>query len=249
MANAATPKGRVEPRTITSAFLKMDRQIAVYTPAGYRADGPPTSLLVIFDGDTYLDPDVALPTTLDNLIAASKIPPTTAVFVSTGGSRRLQDLIANDTFGDFVAKELVPWVRSSYKVSTDPARTAVGGFSAGGLAGAYVGLRHSDVFGNVFSQSGAFWWEPKMGITGDPDLDAIPEANGIAAMYAESRKLALKFYLDAGTFEIGNIGSFGILEANRHLRDVLKARGYPSRFSSSSGSTMVSAGAAQSPTR
>jgi enterochelin esterase family protein len=106
----------------------------------------------------------------------------------------------------------------------------VGGFSAGGLAGAYVGLRHSDVFGNVFSQSGAFWWEPKMGITGDPDLDAIPEANGIAAMYAESRKLALKFYLDAGTFEIGNVGSFGILEANRHLRDVLKAKGYPVTF-------------------
>jgi enterochelin esterase family protein len=225
-----TPKGRVEARMIASAILKMDRQFSVYTPAGSRAGGPPASLLVLFDGETYLDPAEAVPTTLDNLIAASKIPPTAAVFVSTGGSRRLEDLVASERFADFVAKELVPWVRANYNVTRDPVRTAVGGFSAGGLAGAYIGLRHSAVFGNVLSQSGAFWWEPKMGITGDPDLDAIPEANGIAAMFAESRKLPLRFYLDAGTFEIGNVGSFGILEANRHLRDVLKAKGYPVTF-------------------
>lgn len=228
VAKPGVPQGRLESRTIASGILKMDRALNVYTPSGYRVGGPPTSLLVLFDGDAYLD--MAAPVTFDNLIAASKIPPTTVVFVATGGAWRLQDLVANDPFADFVAKELVPWVRQNYSVTRDPSRTAVGGYSAGGLAAAYVGRRHSAVFGNVLSQSGAFWWEPKMGVTGDPELDAIPEANGIARLYAETSKLPLKFYLDAGTFEIGNVGSFGILEANRHLRDVLRAKGYSVAF-------------------
>jgi hypothetical protein len=43
----------------------------------------------------------------------------------------------------------------------------------------------------------------------------------------ESRKLPLRFYLEAGLFEndiSGNGG--GILENTRHLRDVLRAKGY-----------------------
>src|SRR5262249_51832233 len=141
-----TGQGRVETRTITSAIQRMDRQVSIYQPPGHRPGGASTALLVLFDGETYLDRDLATTTTLDNLIAAGKIPPTTAVFVPTGGARRLQDLVASDEFADFVSKELVPFVTANYNVSRDPARAVVGGFSAGGLAGAYVGLRHPEVF-------------------------------------------------------------------------------------------------------
>ncbi len=62
-----------------------------------------------------------MPTTLDNLIATSKIPSTVAVPVNTSGDRRLNDLIPNPQFADFMAKELIPWVRSHYHVTNDPA--------------------------------------------------------------------------------------------------------------------------------
>lgn len=45
--------------------------------------------------------------------------------------------------------------------------------------------------------------------------------------FLASRKLPLRFYLAAGTFEVDNEGGGGgILEATYQLRDVLLAKGY-----------------------
>jgi enterochelin esterase family protein len=45
--------------------------------------------------------------------------------------------------------------------------------------------------------------------------------------FLASPTLPVKFYLDAGTFEMDSAGEGGdILEASRHLRDVLRAKGY-----------------------
>ena len=45
--------------------------------------------------------------------------------------------------------------------------------------------------------------------------------------FLASPKLPLRFYLTAGTFEIDRDGSgSNILEGTRHLRDVLRAKGY-----------------------
>jgi len=161
--------------------------------------------------------------TLDNLIAASKIPPTVTVLLPNLPSRRLDDLLPNPEFGDFVAKELVPWVRSHYNVAKDSSRTTVGGYSAGGVASAFMGLRHPEVFGNVISQSGAFWWAPDH----YPIPDSTTEPNWMAKQFVISPKLPLRFYLEAGTFETDRDGNGGqILEPTRHLRDVLLAKGY-----------------------
>jgi len=40
------------------------------------------------------------------------------------------------------------------------------------------------------------------------------------------RTLPVRFFLGAGLFESGRGGQPGILETNRHLRDVLRAKGY-----------------------
>jgi enterochelin esterase-like enzyme len=236
-------EGRVEKQTIKSAMQKIDRPISVYTPANYKADGPPNALLILFDGEDLPDsPDPV--TTLNNLIAASKIPPTVAVFVENVPRRRLVDLVANAEFADFMAMELLPWVRSHYNVTKDPKQTVVTGNSAGGLAAAYVALRHSEVFGNVLSRSGAFWWSfehnggvcgprcPESGGTGgENSRDATTEGNFMVKQFLASPKLPLRFYLAAGTFEIDREGGGGgILESTRHLRDVLLAKGYDVRY-------------------
>jgi enterochelin esterase family protein len=130
-------EGRVEKQTIKSAIQKIDRPFSVYTPANYKADGPPNALLILFDGEDLRDNPYPL-TTLNNLIAAGRIPPTVAVFVENVPRRRLVDLVASDEFADFMAKELVPWIRSHYNVTRDAKKTAVTGNSAGGLASVYL---------------------------------------------------------------------------------------------------------------
>jgi enterochelin esterase family protein len=233
-----TPEGRVEKQTIKSTIQKIDRPISVYTPANYKADGPPNALLILFDGED-LEDDPYAPTTLNNLIAAAKIPPTVAVFVENVSRRRLVDLVANVEFADFMAKELVPWVRAHYNVTKDPKQTVLTGYSAGGLASTYVAMRHPEVFGNVLSLSGAFWWsfEHNGGVCGSrcPDSagrgsesakDATTEGNFLVKEFLARPKLPLRFYLAAGTFEIDlEAGGGNILEATRHLRDVLRAKG------------------------
>jgi enterochelin esterase family protein len=221
-----TPEGKVETQQIKSEIQKLERSISVYTPPGYQPNGPPNPLLVLFDGPDYLDDGTAMPTTMNNLIAASKIPPTVAVLVSNVAGRRLKDLVANPEFADFMAKELLPWVRAHYNVTKDPAQTVVGGFSAGGLAATYMGLRYPDVFGNVLSQSGAVWWSPEHDLDNLHDRDTTSESNWMAKQFVASPKLAVKFYIEAGTFEADTTGrGSDILEASRQLRDVLLAKG------------------------
>jgi enterochelin esterase family protein len=225
---AGTAEGGIDEHTIKSEIQKLERGVAVYTPPGYTSDARPNALLFLFDGDDYPSPSLAMPTTLNNLIAASKIPATVVVLVKNVSGRRLKDLVPNPEFADFMAKELLPWVRARYKVTNDPRQTVVGGFSAGGLAAAYMGLRYPEVFGNVLSQSGAFWWAPDHFLDTE---DATTEPNWMAKQFIASPKLPLRFYLDAGTFELDKSGKGGdILEATRHLRDVLLAKGYEVRY-------------------
>ena len=232
-------EGRVEKQTIKSAIQTIDRPFSVYLPAHYKADGPPNALLVLFDGEDLTDDPYQL-TTLNNLIAAAKIPSTVAVFVENVSRRRLVDLVENPEFADFMAKELVPWIRSRYNVTRDPKQTVLTGYSAGGLASLYVALRHPEVFGNVLSNSGAVWWSfdhpggvcgprcPESGGTGgDNSRDSTTEGNFLVKEFLASPKLSLRFYLAVGAFEFDHRGGGGdILEGTRHLRDVLLAKGY-----------------------
>jgi enterochelin esterase-like enzyme len=243
VAKPGIAEGRLEKQSIKSAIQKVDRPFTVYTPANYRADGPPNALVILFDGEDLEDDPYAV-TTLNNLIAASRIQSTVAVFVENVPRRRLVDLVANAEFADFLAKELVPWVRSHYNVTKDPKQTVVTGYSAGGLASTYVALRHSEVFGNVLSLSGAFWWSfehnggvcgsrcPESGGRGgDNSKDATTEGNFLVKEFLASPKLPLRLYLAVGTFEIDTEGGGGaILETTRHLRDVLLAKGYQVQY-------------------
>lgn len=248
ISKPGTPAGRIEKQTIKSKIQKVERDLTIYTPAGYKSDGPPNALLVLFDGEDILSADFQGQTTLDNLIAAQKILPTVVVMVHNVPRRRLVDLVANSEFGDFVATELVPWVRTHYRVTNKSARTVVSGWSAGGIAAAYLGLRHSKVFGNVLIQSGAFWWSPEHnggvcaskcpesgGRRPDPDSrDSRTEGNWITKQFVTSPRLPVRFYLEAGTFEADQDGTGGnILETTRALRDVLMAKGYEVHYQQS----------------
>ena len=149
MKNPNAPAGTVsDAQTISSKLLMKDRRVWVYMPPGYRRNGSPSDLIVLFDGRMYIDRLLA-PITLDNLIAAKRIAPTVAVFIENPFSVRNEELFWNPTYADFVAAELMPWIRTNFNVTKDSRRVVIGGASAGGAGATYAALRHSEVFGNV----------------------------------------------------------------------------------------------------
>lgn len=232
--------GLIAKDSIHSARQNVNRALTIYTPAGYTSRGKPYPLLVLFDGDEYLDPDWAGLNTWDNLIAAGKIQPMIVVMVDNLPGRRLFDLVANPTFGNFMASELVPWVWSHYNVSHKPSETVIGGASAGGFGATYLGLAHPEVFGKVLSMSGAFWWSPEhnggicAGACSDPqgkpavsDRSVATEPNWMAQLALKQPPSRTEFFLATGTFEFDAVGSSGgILEETRHLRDILRAKNH-----------------------
>ncbi len=208
-------KGVIEPHHIHSAILRNERRAWVYTPPGYRSDAEPYGLLLLFDGGAYRE-FIPTPTILDNLLAEGMLPPMVAVLLDSPPHSRNHELACHPPFVDFLVQELVPWLHKHYNVTTDPQKTIVGGSSAGGLAAAYVGLHASAIFGKVLSQSGSFWW--------DWDTEEKIAQQWLTHEFAISPKQPLHFYIDVGRLE--RIAGYDLLMVNRHLRDVLLAKGY-----------------------
>lgn len=203
---AALTHGNLEEHVFQS------RKVWIYTPPGY-ASSAKNHLLVLFDGDSYRS-EIPAPAILDELITRHAIPPTVAVLVDTS-ENRIRDLDHNKEFADFVAKELVPWVRSKWRVDDDPKHAVIGGYSAGGLGAAYVAFEHSEVFGNVLSQSGAFWRHNE----------------GMTAAVTKSAKRPVRFYLDIGALETHKTaGGPVFIETVQRLRDALEKKGYAVQY-------------------
>ena len=234
------PAGQIEKRRFKSGLLKNEREIAVYLPPGYSREAKPYPLLLLFDEVAYLgDPKqivlVPTPTILNNLIAEQRIPPMVALLVGNVPGQRDRELPCNPVFSDFLSSELLPWAHGLYNFAADPRQTVVGGSSAGGLAAACAGLWHSETFGNVLSQSGAFHWLPPKGDQA-PNSGTDSEPNWVARQFIASPKLPLRFYLDAGSeeFDVSGDGR-SILVTSRTLRDVLLAKGYEVHFQEFAG--------------
>jgi enterochelin esterase-like enzyme len=223
-------RGVVEEHRFRSARLGNERAVWLYTPPQPAPAGEPYRLVVLFDGETYSS-TIPTPTILDNLLAAGRIAPLVAVLVGCiDWATRWREFGCHEPFVDFLGTKLLPWVRQRVPVTTDPRRTIVGGLSGGGTAAAFAALRRPDLFGNVLAQSGAFWWSSE-----DPEM--------LARQFARAAPAPLRFYLEAGRME--NVppvtrGGPSLLVANRHLRDVLEAKGYEVHYREHSGGHDVS---------
>ncbi len=212
-------KGEVTVTAIHSESLKDEKKIWVYTPAGFRKSGDRYPLLVVFDGDRNV---LWIPKILDVLIAQGRIPPVIAVMTDESvPSERRNELPCNPQFADFLAKELVPWARRNYYATTQAERTLVAGSSFGGLASVFAGVKHPEVFGNVISLSGSFWWKP----------DGDKESEWLTKLVHATPKLPLRFYLEVGLMESYSMQ----IETNRRMRDALAAKGYPVGYSEYDG--------------
>ena len=209
-ARADVARGALQEHRLHSQVLGNERSVWIYRPANVR----PKALLVLFDAHAYRD-DVPTPRILDNLLADGLIEPTALVLVGNASvDARATELPPNPAFARFLDEELMPWVQDQGLVL--PAdHTVIAGSSYGGLASAYAGLMHPQWFGNVLSLSGSYWWAPQTHMPG-----------WMMRAYASAPPKPVRFYLDAGRYESARGGQDGILETNRHLGDVLRAKGY-----------------------
>jgi enterochelin esterase-like enzyme len=125
-------------------------------PAGLE---PPYRVIYVTDGQQYSDPlQGNLPTVLDNLHADGAIGATMAVFIDprdpdTGENRRRPELVLHQPFQDFIDKELIPLVDSTYQTIDTPEGRAIMGTSLGGLNATYtlMTLKHRFAFAGAHS--------------------------------------------------------------------------------------------------
>jgi enterochelin esterase family protein len=207
-ARPRIPTGRIDELRVKGPRPSDDRRLWLYIPAG----DPPTALLVLFDGWTYRHV-IPTPTVLDNLAAERRIPPVAALMVDNPDRGR--ELGCDSGFTDYVADELVPLAHRAIGTAVPADRTIVGGSSAGGVASVFAAVRRPDVFGNVLSQSGAFWSK------GPSD-----RYEWLTSEVASTLTRPFRAYLDVGVLEGRQFTDAPTqVEANRRMQAALRARG------------------------
>lgn len=209
-------RGTLHEHTICSTILQEERKFSVYTPWGYDEKSQPYGVLVLNDGFEYINLLQAL-NVLDNLMGSGKIPKVVTVFIESTKDRA-ENLKCNDNFTDFIGREMIPCVKEKYNISTNPQKNVVGGYSLGGLAASYAGLRLNDIFGNVISQSGSYWYK-RYGYDNDDIL-------WINNLFNEKGKLPLKFYINVGAIE----PQISMKDTNISFKNNLLSHGYDVKF-------------------
>jgi enterochelin esterase family protein len=175
------PRGTLHPSESFRSF-NLGHEVAyrVYTPAGYDTLGALPSIYVT-DGHEYAaDHMGSMVIVLDNLIADGRIEPAVAVFIDPRdlenpyNNRRTTHYVANPSFVNYVADELIPAIDQKYKSDSTAQRRAILGTSLGGSNAAYFGATMPDLFGNVAIQSPAFGgWSEVYDSYRDPSLSTL----------------------------------------------------------------------------
>jgi predicted alpha/beta superfamily hydrolase len=204
-------------RDFGSKFLTKSREIIVWLPPGYNAE-PARRYPVLYmqdGGDVFVGmriDEIAKP-----LIASQEIEPLIIVMISIAGTMddRMDEYTPTrnasgkggkaDLYGRMLVEELKPFIDSEYRTRTDATNTGLGGFSLGGLASIYLGLKYPTVFGKLAVMSPSVWWDNKLIVRNVKALTSKP---------------AMRIWLDIGTDE----GPTQVGDA-KALRDALVKKG------------------------
>jgi enterochelin esterase-like enzyme len=167
-AKPGVPAGTIVPFQMKSADSKLypglngpfTRNVAVYVPKQYVA-GTPAPFIVAHDGKNWVP---RLSATLDNLIAARKLPVMIAIMVDNGGGdskgseRGLEYDTVSGKFAEFIETEVLPRVEAEAKVTLtkDPEGRATLGGSSGGSAAFAMGWFRPDLFRRILTYSGTY---------------------------------------------------------------------------------------------
>lgn len=219
-------RGRVEHHTFSGSRLPGNRNVAVYTPAGYVEDAS-YPLVVFLDGEMGLKCG-RTHEVLDEAIARGDLPPLVAVFWSNLTiSSRTHEMKCNPELPAVLADELVPWLRGIYAFSGDASDVVIAGMSLGGLASAFTVLTRSDVFGAAFACSPSLHYLP-------PELpEEGPEIHGgwLTGEFTSRPPAPVKIFIGVGSLEdsslpFARMNGQSMRDLARTFNEALTAHGY-----------------------
>ena len=196
-------------------------RLALHAPGGRDGGGAPPPL-VLFDGKQYVD-WMAVPTTLATY--RGWLPPVVAVFV---GLAAPWTPVAPGNSGACARSSIphrgvLPWARARARATADPARTVVGGPSLGGLAHVRRApparrVRQRPLAVRRLQLAARRRARPRLGVATPRVRADAPAARALLARPGGVEKVpGLGLHPDAD--------GLTLLDANRRLRDALRAKG------------------------
>jgi predicted alpha/beta superfamily hydrolase len=217
-------------RAFPSKILGNRRDVLVYLPPNYRRFSLRRyPVLYLHDGQNVFDAATSfagvewgVDETAQRLIHRKLIEPLIIVAVANIGEERVHEYAPTPgviepkdhpkrrsrglahIYGQFLIRELKPFIDKKYRTMSDAEFTGLGGSSLGGLATLAIGILYSEVFRRLIVMSPSIWW----------DDYAIFRLVGIVG-----EKPPLKIWLDTGTNEPG-------WEHTRNLCDYLIDKGW-----------------------
>jgi endo-1,4-beta-xylanase len=147
----------VTHHTFSSASMKREVGYCLYLPPGYEKDTPRRYPVIYHlhgaGGNETRSVYSAL--VLHEGILAGKLPEMIMVFPNGGRATMYQD----SSDGRFMAetmmiKELIPHIDATYRTIDERKARCIEGFSMGGRGSTHLAMRHPDLFGSLFNQSG-----------------------------------------------------------------------------------------------
>ncbi|MEO8612988.1 MAG: alpha/beta hydrolase-fold protein [Chloroflexota bacterium] len=197
---------------IDSTSMGYSINYRVYQPVNYsELDNLP--VIYATDGQDYANDAMgSMVIVLDNLIAEGLIEPVMMVFIDPRDpedstiNRREGEFLINPLYGDFLATELVPLIDELYDTNPTPEARVMLGVSFGGVNAAYVGLKHSDVFGWLAINSPTFSVSPV-----------------IFKQFQETDRLPLNIFMTTGC-------PWDTCDDAQRMRDILEEKEYPLHY-------------------
>jgi len=175
--HGGTVNGDLRLHEFTSHVFGNTRLLRVLVPDGY--DDPVNRhrlypVLYLNDGQSLFDSATSsskvewqVDETVRRLVREGRIPPIIVVGIDNGGAQRAAEYLPyphwvdaklaveprGKQYPDFLLGEVMPFIDSHYRTIHDPAYTALGGSSLGGLVSLYTVVAHPGRFGGVLIES------------------------------------------------------------------------------------------------
>ncbi|CAN5468330.1 hypothetical protein BH11BAC2_BH11BAC2_23240 [soil metagenome] len=211
-----------------SAGLKHTVNLEILLPPWY-AETPQFSFPVLYLNDGQNMRELKLKESLLDAYLRNQIPP--MIVVGIYASNRMQEYgIAGvpdfkkrgakaDKYSRFVVNELLPLISKNFRISQEPAHTAIAGFSLGGLSAFDIAWNYPHIFGGAGIFSGSFWWRSKGYTQGyDNERDRIMHK----LIRGTDSKSNQRFWFQCGTNdELADRNNNGVIDSIEDTLDLI----------------------------
>lgn len=219
----AVPHGEVRIVMYESKALGVTRFLWIYTPPGYDESRVKYPVLYLLHGNGEAQNGWVMNgranIILDNLIAEGKARPMLVVMpqghalqaAGVGPFVRLtsETQMYSPRFPKDLLGDVIPLVERKFRVLADADHRAIAGLSMGGGQALTIGLKHPELFHYVLGYSAA---------VGMQFMNADEEFGNVLANPAEANAKLRLLWISCGKQDF-------LYAANRHLADILKAKG------------------------